>query len=64
MLLLRKGLLGFWELCRMEMECGHRVFGVLATLCVSCAGPCAWDACVERGTRAGDASRLGTLCSD
>ena len=63
LLVLRKGLLGLWELCRLEMECGRRVFGVLATLCVSCVGPCAWDACAERGTRAGDASRLGALCS-
>ena len=62
-MVLRKGLLGLWELCRMEMERGHRLFGVPATLCVSCAGLCARDACAKRGARAGDASRLGTLCS-
>ena len=47
----------------MEMERGRRVFGVLVTLRVSCAGLCARDACAERGTRAGDASRLGALSS-
>ena len=47
----------------MEMECGRRVFGVPATLCVSCAGLCAWDVCAKRGTRARDAQRLGALCS-
>ena len=63
LLVLRKGLLGLWESCRMEMERGRRVFGVLVTLRVSCAGLCARDACAERGTRAGDASRLGALSS-
>lgn len=63
LLVLRKGLLVLWALCRMGVQREHRVFGVLATLCISRAGLCAWDAWAEHGTRAGDAPRLGTLCS-